>query len=318
MSVLPNGIGAGRQFNRWRKGDTRGSAMNVGIIGLGSLGGALAANLADRGQSIAGYDRDAAALERFAAIGGNAAKSPQAVGACANLIILVVRDEGQIDELLDPSGDFVAAIRPATIVWLASTVSPEYASRLGDNLLRRSIHLLDGPVSGGIKRARSGQLTLILAGDDIAFRGASPIAAALAARVFRVANHPGPASAIKAINQLLTASHIAVAAEALGLAIQTGIDARKLHEIIGASSGSSRMFEEYAPRMLQGDDAQNAGIGIFLKDLEIALDMASANGAEIPMASAAHEVFRRAGDVLGREVGVTGILRLFGPERLRS
>ena len=286
----------------------------VGIIGLGAMGSAMAGALVTAGHRPIGYDLQAAAVARFASEGGQTARDAAEVAATADLIVLVLRDEGQIDALLDMKDRAVVAFRPGAVVWVASTVSPAYVSRLGNRLALAEVRVLDGPVSGGVARARAGKLTLILAGDEIAYSVASEFAPALAERVFRVGNTPGAASVIKAANQLLTASHIALTAEALGFAIRAGVDPRTFLEVINVSAGASRMFADRAPRMLDADLTPHATIGIFLKDLSIALDTARLHGARIPMAAAAREVFREAADAFGGDLGDPAIFGLYPRE----
>jgi 3-hydroxyisobutyrate dehydrogenase len=287
---------------------------SVGIIGLGAMGGAMAGALVRGGHQPTGHDIDAAALARFVEAGGRAATDAVGVAAAADLVVVVLRDEGQIEALLDPAGAVAGAFRRGSVVWVASTVADDWVVGLGKRLMSAGIHLLDGPVSGGVAQARAGKLTLMLAGDDTAFDAAAAIAPALAERVFRVGTAPGAASLIKAVNQLLTAAHIALAAEALGLAMRAGADPQVLQDVVNVSAGASRMFTDRAPRMLGADFAPNATVGIFLKDLAIALDMARRHGAHTPVALAVRDVFRRAAEAYGSDLGDTGIFQLYRPE----
>ncbi len=293
-------------------------AMTVGIVGLGALGSAIATALIAHDQHPIGYDRDADALARFAAAGGTPAASAAELCRTANCVIVVLRDELQIEDLLAAPGVLAKGIQAGTTLWLVSTVRPAFAAHLGEILMQRQVHLLDGPVSGGVELARAGQLTLILAGDDAAFAAVSSLTPAVAARVFRVADRPGPASAVKAINQLLAASHIALAAEALGLALHSGVDPWVLYEAVNVSSGASRMFANRVPRMIEEDFSANATIGIFLKDLSIALDMGLANGSELPVAKAAYRVFQKAAESVGANTGDPAIFRLYAPARTQA
>ena len=286
----------------------------IGIIGLGAMGGAIGSILVKRRYAPIGYDCDASALARFAAEGGRAKPDATAVAAAADLLVLVVRDERQVEAILDARKPAAGALRSGCTVWLVSTVHPDYVSKLGEQLALAGVHLLDGPVSGGVARARVGKLTLILAGDDIAFQAVAALAPALAERVFRVGNSPGAASVIKAANQLLTASHIALTAETIGLVVRSGVDPRMFQEVVNASAGASRIFAERAPRMLDDDFAPLSTIGIFLKDLTIALDMARLHGARTPIATAAQKVFHHAAQVLGEDLGDPAIYRLYRPE----
>jgi 3-hydroxyisobutyrate dehydrogenase len=250
-------------------------------------------------------------MARFASGGGRASADASQVAAASDLLLIVLRDERQIDDLFDAVGHDLCR---GSVVWLASTVAPSYATALGERLSLAGQHFLDGPVSGGVARARVGELTLILAGDDIACDAVSTLAPSLARQVFRVGMTPGAASAIKAINQLLTACHIAVTAEALGFGLRAGIDPHLLQEVVNASAGASRMFEDRAPRMLDGDETPYATLGIFLKDLGIARGAARQFGAATPIADAAENIFRQAAQQFGESIGDPAIFRLYRPD----
>lgn len=269
------------------------------------------------GHRVSGFDVDKRALERFRAAGGAATPNAAAVAAESDLVLFVLRSEIQIEALLGGTFALISSLSKGAVAWVASTVSPDYAVALGERLASKSIHLLDGPVSGGVARAREGKLTLIFAGDDNAIASAMAVAPCLAEHVFRVASTPGPASLIKAINQLLTVSHIALTAEALAIATRAGVDLEMLERVIEASSGTSRMFIERAPRMVADDVAAHATVGIFLKDLKIALDVARKLGVATPVGDAAREVFAEAAALFGEQIGDPAIFRLRCPGALR-
>ena len=143
--------------------------MTVGLIGLGALGSAIATALIAGGCRPTGYDRDAGAIARFGAAGGTPAASAAELCRTADCVIVVLRDEQQIDDLLAAPDGPTEGMQTGATLWLVSTVRPSFTAQLGATMLQRGIHLLDGPVSGGVELARTGRLTLILAGDDTAF-----------------------------------------------------------------------------------------------------------------------------------------------------
>ena len=291
--------------------EARGRAPRVGVIGLGVIGGGMAGCLMRAGYPVSGFDVDDAALERFRVAGGIAKADAAEVAAAVDLVIMALRDERQIQSVLNAHSPFVYSLKKGTVLWVASTVSPDYIVGLGGSLTSHGVHLLDGPVSGGASCALEGKLTLIIAGCEEAAAMVASVAPAVAERVFRIGSAPGPASAVKIVNQLLTASHIALTAEALGFATRMGIDTTLLLDVVGASSGASRIFADRAPRMLVDDVAPGATLGIFIKDLEIALDCAQKVGATTPVACAAHDVFAKAAAAFGDQTGDPAVFRLY-------
>ncbi len=150
---------------------------------------------------------------------------------------------------------------------------------------------LDAPVSGGAVGARGGSMTVMGSGSPAAFERAAPALEAMASKVWRLGDEPGVGSTVKMVNQLLAGVHIAVAAEAMALGIRAGADPRTLFEVISSSAGSSWMWQNRVPHILEGDDTPLSSVNIFVKDLGIVLDQARALTFPLPMASAAHQLF---------------------------
>lgn len=254
----------------------------------------MAARLIEAGHAVTGCDLQEAALRRLAERGGQPARSPAAACADASVVILMVHDAAQVDAVLFQADTGVlAGLRAGAIVWLASTVKPAYAIELGRRLAERGIRFIDGPVSGGMTGAQAGELTVMAGGDAQAIEEALPLMRACATHVHHVGG-VGTGSTVKMVNQLLVASHIALAAESLALAQSAGVDLPQLVEVIGHSAGHSRMFGKRAPRMVQDEHTPHATVRVFLKDLAIALDAAREHAVPTPMTTAAHQVFNLA------------------------
>ena len=150
---------------------------------------------------------------------------------------------------------------------------------------------LDAPVSGGAVGARGGSMTVMGSGSPTAFERAGPALEAMASKVWRLGDEPGLGSTVKMVNQLLAGVHIAVAAEAMALGIRAGADPRTLFDVISSSAGSSWMWQNRMPHVLEGDDTPLSSVNIFVKDLGIVLDQARALTFPLPMGSAAHQLF---------------------------
>jgi 3-hydroxyisobutyrate dehydrogenase len=154
--------------------------------------------------------------------------------------------------------------------------------------------LIDGPVSGGLTGAQAGELTIMASGHPDALALAEPVMRACARTVHKVGAQAGAGSQVKLINQLLTATHIALTAEAVAFGARAGLDPRVLTEVISQSAGRSFQFEKRAPRMVAGDHAKHSTVNIFLKDLEIALEGARQLRFPTPLTATAHQVFTMA------------------------
>ncbi|CAN5399828.1 NAD(P)-binding domain-containing protein [soil metagenome] len=264
--------------------------MKVAVIGVGMMGGAMAVRLLSAGHAVRAFDVDPAALQRCSAAGATVAATPADAARDAQVVLLMVHDEHQIEQVLWGVDGVVAASASAATIWNASTVSREFAQALEQRLVSCGLTMVDGPVSGGVTAARDGQLTVIAGGTPQALAAAAPAMQACAATVHHV-GRAGNGSVVKMINNLLAASQVALTAEALTLGRQAGVDLDQLIEVVNQSSGASRMFAKRAPRMSAGEHEPQVQVRTFLKDLDIALEAARRVSAATPIASAAREVY---------------------------
>lgn len=271
----------------------------IGFVGLGAMGGPMAANLVRKGFRVRGFDLAGEARSRFAAAGGELAEDLRAAAREADLLLLAVATGEQAQSVLEVASEVLPA--GATVV-LHATVAPELARRLGERLAGAGHPFLDAPISGGRLKAEAGELVIMASGPEAAFAAAVPALEAMAARIYRLGAEPGIASTVKMINQHLAGVHIAAACEAMALGVRAGADARTLFEVIGASAGSSWMFQNRVPHILARDFTPLSAVEIFVKDLGIVLDAGRALRFPLPLAAAAHQQFLAAAAAgLGRE-----------------
>lgn len=263
----------------------------VGVIGLGSMGFGVAASLLKAGFSVVGCDVRDDVLKRFSKLGGISVRSPAELGQKVNALIVLVVDAAQTDTVLFGENGAAAAMRAGGIIIRSSTVSPDYASRLGARLLAMGLRNIDAPVSGGAIKAAAGELSVMASGNPRDFEQCQPIFDAIAANLYRLGEQPGQGSTAKMINQLLAGVHIAASAEAMALGIRSGADPKALYEVICNSAGSSWMFQNRVPHILEGDYTPHSAVNIFIKDLGIVLDSARQSHFPLPLSAAAHQMF---------------------------
>ncbi len=265
--------------------------MKVGVIGLGTMGMGAALNLVRKGYAVTGCDvRDAPRAELVEA-GGTAVGAPNEMPPDTEAVIVFVVNGAQAEEVLFGATGCAGVLPRGAVVLCSTTVAPEAARALDRRLSEAGLMMLDAPVSGGFKGAREGTMTVMASGSEAAFTRAQPVLEAIAAKVWRLGEAAGVGSTVKMVNQLLAGVHIATAAEALALGIRAGVDPRTLFEVISGSAGSSWMWQNRVPHILDGDDTPLSAVNIFVKDLGIVLDQARALTFPLPMASAAHQLF---------------------------
>jgi 3-hydroxyisobutyrate dehydrogenase len=264
---------------------------NVAFIGLGSMGFGMAKNLLKHGHKVVGVDPSEAARNAFIAAGGTVAADPAAAAFSADLVIIAVVNDKQVETVLYGERGAVAALRAGAVVMQCATVPAAYTRALAERLAKTDHDLLDAPMSGGRARAESGELTFMASGSAKAFAAAESVLSATAAKVFRLGDAAGIGSLVKTVNQLLAGVHIATAAEAVALAAKAGADTRVVYEVISASAGNSWMFGNRVPHMLDDDYSPLSAVEIFVKDLGLVLNTGHELRLPLPMAAAAHQLF---------------------------
>ena len=266
----------------------------VGVIGLGAMGGGMAASLRRAGCDVHVFDVRAEVAQSFAAGGGTACESAAAVASACDVVVSVVVNAAQTESVLFGPDGCAAAMQPGSVFVMCSTVDPAWSAALETRLAEQGVLYLDAPISGGAARAASGEITMMTAGSAAAYARCGPLLDAMAARVYRLGERAGAGSKVKVINQLLAGVHIAAAAEAMALGLREGVDPAALYEVITHSAGNSWMFENRMPHVLAGDYTPLSAVDIFVKDLGLVLDMARGSKFPLPLSSTAYQMFMQA------------------------
>ena len=264
---------------------------NVAFIGLGSMGLGMAKNLLKHGHKVTGVDPSSTARDAFKAAGGTLAESPAAAAKTADVVVIAVVNDKQVETVLFGDNGAASGLRQGGLVMQCATVPAAFARSLPERLAKSGHELLDAPMSGGRARAETGELTFMASGSPKAFAAAESILAATSAKVFRLGDAPGIGSLVKTVNQLLAGVHIATAAEAIALAAKAGADTRAVYDVISASAGNSWMFGNRVPHMLDDDYSPLSAVEIFVKDLGLVLNTGHELRLPLPMAAAAHQLF---------------------------
>jgi len=266
----------------------------VGVIGLGAMGMGVAKSLLRAGFEVHACDVRVDAVQQVVADGGHAAATPIALGANVDVVIILVVNSEQTEAVLFGERGAARSLAPGSVVIASATVSPEFAKALGKRLDAAGLMMIDGPVSGGAAKAAAGEMTVMAAGRPAAFEKCEAVLKAIAGKVYRLGDEPGPGSVVKMVNQLLAGVHIAAAGEAMALAIRAGANPDQVYEVITNSAGNSWMFSNRVPHILAGDYTPLSAVNIFVKDLGIVLDYARKSVFPLPLSATAHQMFMQA------------------------
>ncbi|EHK96582.1 putative Uncharacterized oxidoreductase ygbJ [Glarea lozoyensis 74030] len=297
---------------------TANDIKKIGFVGLGAMGIGMAKTLTKAGYQVQGYDVYPPSVEKFVAASesATAATSPSEAASGAQALILMVQNAKQAHDVLFGSGKAAEALPHGSVVILNSTVPPSAAREIRERLVAvgKDLDLVDAPVSGGVARAASGQLTIMSSADELAISKANVVLSAMSGEpknLHYIAGGAGAASSVKLINQLLAGVHIAAAAEAMAFGAKLGLDTRSLYNTIKNAAGGSWMFENRVPAMLDADWTPHSMLAIFVKDLGIVLDESKRLLYAAPLSSTAHTLYLQgASHGLSREAD-GGVVRVW-------
>ena len=261
-----------------------GADRPVGFVGVGTMGKLMAANLAKAGFGLVIRDANPEAQEQFiASHGGEPATTPQSFAATGVVVTMLPNGTDVREAVLSWQGGIAAALPPGAVVLDMSSSDPVGTTALGRDLAPLGIRLVDAPVSGGITRAESGTLSLMVGGrDEDAFSRVRPVLEVLGARIFRT-GPLGSGHAMKALNNFLGAAAFTTAAEALAIGHEFGLDPRVMLEVINTSTGRSFNTEVVLKDdVITGRYGTRFALGLMAKDVGIAADLAEAVGVDAP------------------------------------
>jgi 3-hydroxyisobutyrate dehydrogenase len=257
--------------------------MNVGFIGLGTMGAPMARNLLKAGFAVTVHNRTREKEEPLAAEGAQRAATPAEAAAAADVVVTIVSDTPDVSGVLFGPDGVVHGARDGIVVVDMSTISPEATRRFGERLGERGIRFVDAPVSGGSEGAVKATLTIMCGGEAADVERVRPVLDAMGSKV----THIGPLGSgqlTKAVNQIIVGGYFLAAAEGLVFAMKAGLDMDKVLEAISAGMCRSAVLEMRAQNMLHDAYPLGFKLALHLKDLGIALDAARATGAELALA----------------------------------
>ncbi len=256
--------------------------MRVGFVGLGTMGGAMAANAARAGFEVSAWNRTPGRAPELADLNVRVRETAAAVAANSDVVITIVSDTPDVEAVLFGPGGVAEGAAPGTLVVDMSTISPsatrDFAARLGS----MGIGMLDGPVSGGSEGAKKGTLSIFIGGNAADLERARPVLASLGTTI----THVGPigsGQAVKAVNQVILAGTYLGVAEGIVMAIKAGLD---VEQVVGALSGGaaqSWVLTNRSGRMTVNDYPLGFKVSLHRKDLGIALSMARELDASLPV-----------------------------------
>ncbi|MFV0426229.1 MAG: NAD(P)-dependent oxidoreductase [Beutenbergiaceae bacterium] len=251
----------------------------IGFIGLGVMGWPMAQNVRRRFANITVYDIVTARRDMAAAAGFDTADSLGDLVDRSDIIVSVLPDTPDVEAIVNSPGG-VHQARPGTCLIEMSTISPTVAAELGTALETKGVAMVDAPVSGGVQKAESGQLSIMVGGSEGTIERVRSVLETMGTPVHM--GDVGAGQATKACNQVAVTLTIQAACEAFALGANLGVDLGKLRSALLGGSCASWILENMGETILQGDDRPGFRIELQVKDLRIAQETAQAASTPLP------------------------------------
>ncbi|MBX9860008.1 MAG: 3-hydroxyisobutyrate dehydrogenase [Sphingomonas sp.] len=288
----------------------------IGFIGLGNMGGGMAANLAKAGHDVRAFDLSAEALDKAKAAGCLPMDSAAAVADGAEAIVTMLPAGVHVETVYEDA--LFGAATPGALLIDCSTIDVATAKRVAEAAAAKGLVAVDAPVSGGIAAANAGTLTFMVGGSDEAYARAQPILEAMGKAVIH-AGANGAGQAAKICNNMLLGASMIATCEAFLLADKLGLDAQRFYDIASVSSGQSWSMTSYCPvpgvgpetpadREYQGGFA----VALMLKDLKLAAQAATATGAQTPMGARAADLYQAFANAGQGGLDFSAIIKMLG------
>jgi 3-hydroxyisobutyrate dehydrogenase len=269
----------------------------IGFVGIGNMGWPMATRLVQAGLDVVVCDARPGRAEAFVAeVGGRVAASARGAAVDADALVTVLPTSAHVASAL---GEVGAAWRTGTVVVEMSSGVPAATQALAAELRPRGVELVDCPVSGGVARARTGQLSILAGGDADVVARVAPVLDAIGSSV----HHCGPVGAgqaMKALNNLVSAGGFLIGAEALLIGREFGLVPEQMVDVLNASSGANNSTQnKFAQFVLSRSFDSGFGLDLMAKDLGIAAAIARDAGVVAPFSALCEQLWASAANVLG-------------------
>ncbi len=268
--------------------------LKVGFIGIGVMGRPMAQNLLKGGHPLTVYDVSADAVKRLTDLGAKSAATPREVGAASDVVVTMLPEPHHVEQvILGPNG-VAEGLRAGGVVIDMSTIDPYTSQRIGAELKKRGIGMVDSPVGKTSEHAASGTLTLMVGGDPDVIERVKPVLNRMGSETFYCGG-PGMGHAMKITNNLLATTIMVANIEALAIGAKCGLTLELMIEVMKTTMGWNAQLGVAMPKKaFKGDDSPGFMIKLAGKDVRLAVELAKKQGFEALVGAGAQATLERA------------------------
>lgn len=282
----------------------------IGFVGIGAMGWPMAACLLKAGYVVTPYDARAEQTEKFLSeVGGKRASSLKELAGASDVVIFILPTSAVVEKVLFAEDGIAAGLREGGVIVDMTSGLPDATVSFAERLAPKGLSFFDAPVSGGVARARTGDLTIMAGGPEATIDGVMPVLEAMGS-VIRTGK-TGSGHAMKALNNLVSAGGFLIGIEALIIGAKFGIDAETMVDILNVSTGvnnsTQKKFKQF---VLSRGFNSGFAIELMVKDLSIAMEVARSGGVAAPFSGLCREMWAGAAHLLGPGTDHTAVAKL--------
>ncbi len=287
----------------------------VAFLGLGLMGGAMAANLARHGYQVKAWNRtsDRPSVTIAEEGGATIVDSISAAVSDAEIVFSRVGDVPDVEEVLLGQAGVVKYAQPGTLVVDMSTIGSKAAKKIGQALQQQQLRFMDAPVSGGDIGAKNGTLTIMLGGSETDFAECKPLLEAMGKNI-TLCGEIGSGQGVKMCNQVLASLYMVGLCEAMQLAKQQGIDPNLIVEVCGTGAAGSWALSNLGTKIINSDYEPGFAIKHIVKDLRLVQEINQTSGDNLPGTELADRLFKIVEAMdhgQGKEQGTQAMIRAY-------
>jgi 3-hydroxyisobutyrate dehydrogenase len=273
--------------------------MNIGYIGLGAMGGALATRLLSS-QPLIVWDINQAAVAAFEKLGAKVAPSAAELARQCDVILLCLPRSSDVRKVIFGADGLAQGLTPGKLVIDQTSGVPSETSAMALELAQVGVHLVDAPVSGGISGVKAGTIAMMTGGTDDAFQKALPVLSAISPNVLRCGSRVGDGQAMKSLNNLLSAGARLATLEIVAMGRKMGLSLASITDVVNKGSGRNRTSKVMLPDMVAGKASSSSfAMTLMLKDINQAIQLGMDCGAPMPIANAVRVLLQIGVSTLG-------------------
>lgn len=283
--------------------------MKAGIIGLGNMGGRMAKRLLEQGVEVGVFDVNKEFVRKYVGMGAEEAISPADLAEKYSYILTVLPNVFIVQETLKGPEGLMEGMDSDSLLIEMTTSIPSVTKELNAMLQGKGLKMIDAPVSGGVKKAEEGTLSIMVGGEEADFERAKPLLECMGANIFHV-GEAGAGHTIKALNNMISATTLAATGEAMALGVKLGLDPEKMLDVINASTGRSFSSDfKFPNQVLTRKFEVGFTLDLMVKDLKIAMAMAEEEKVPMFISSASFQLWKHAWSQGGGDQDHTAIVK---------